>query len=583
MFRMRLLPGPDSFNPILVREVRQMVRSRWIFIAMQLYLLALVGFAFFPVAEYLIGLPTEECGQMLCAITFGVMFTASLTAVTVHTVWRLVFDRVHEDLSFCSTLTPGRHVRGRLACGFIISLLFFSMAAPNLAASYLFRGVDIWIYFLVPPVMFLAIQIINLVVLAAFAPVRTPLQFLFYGMLACGIAMAGCGIMVLCGETFGGDIIEFWWDTFSPAPLNFLIMVVLPLAVLAGFFLVMLAGIYRTNKKTPQDRTFSARCFRCAVTAGIYATVYVILVMLVLMLFQSAGIPTWETIFAAHGLLGFIGAHMGEISISLAALILVAIIIPVTAYLFARCSLSPFSANRMRSIRIWMTFVMILSFPTMLFFTLILEYSTFYHYHGYRYRLFDPYAAWVPTMVGILSTMLILAVCERETWEGRVRRDIPKPLFSRALVFPFYTGSINGLAWVFLATFLLIAVVSISMMFTTNGSLEEVMWPFAFMILQMYVFNCSMAAFGLWKLVLSRWIPRDMIWAVTVALFFGLYMGTVILLEPVLRVDGMVIAFILVGIVIVWFLLTFLFSYPWLRGRFLDFTPVLEEDGEETS
>ncbi len=151
----------------------------------------------------------------------------------------------------------------------------------------------------------------------------------------------------------------------------------------------------------------------------------------------------------------------------------------------------------------------------------------FGRYAGY-FSHFDPYAIWVVTTVGILSAMLIIGVCERETWEGRVRRDIPKQNFRRALAFPFYTGSINGLAWVFLHTFFLIVVVCVPIIFVPQAAWNIVGLPFACMMGQMYVFNCSMAAFGLWRLLLHHWIPRDMIWAVTAGLAFGIYAAVMI-------------------------------------------------------
>ena len=482
----------NFFNPVLVREVRQMVRSRWIVTAMLLHTFALYGVAAGCITNSndVHGIPTEKIGPIFCMATFAIMFLASVFAVVVQTVWRLAFDRIHEELSFYSTLTPGQHVRGRMACSAVLTALFFSMALPNLAASYLFRGIDIWVYVVVPLLLFPLVQIINLIALAIFANVRTPLQLVLYGCLGVGVAGGLFSLILVWGDVCGEPLLHFYSEIIS--------------GTLPGSFVDMIHPV----------------------------------------------------------------------AITLASFVTIAIIIPVTAYKFAKCSLSPFSANRMRAIRRWLTFVIALSFLAMIGLLFVPMPTMFGRYAGY-FSHFDPYAIWVVTTVGILSAMLIIGVCERETWEGRVRRDIPKQNFRRALAFPFYTGSINGLAWVFLHTFFLIVVVCVPIIFVPQAAWNIVGLPFACMMGQMYVFNCSMAAFGLWRLLLHHWIPRDMIWAVTAGLAFGIYAAVMITCwqystYATSQAFAEILSLAPIAI-IAWFILTILCGYPWLRGRFLDF------------
>jgi hypothetical protein len=483
-----ILHSPFSIpmNPILIREARQMVRSRWIVTAMILYLLALSGTAALLVVEFVEGARPEFIGAMLCSYTFVIMFIASILAVVVQTVWRLAFDRIHEELSFYSTLTPSQHVRGRMACSCVLTVLFFSMAMPNLAASYLFRGVDIWIYFAVPLLLFPLVQIINLIALAIFSNVRTPLQLVCYGFLALGVAVGIWMLGLICLLSFGGNLFGFWMELFQHG------------------------------------------------TAGI----------------ASGSLSSPSMYF------------VGPVAMSLAVLSTLMVVIPITAYFFARCSLSPFSANRMRPIRRWMTFIMVLSFITMLGFGYLKSQGLLrFLYAWTSYRIghgdfeFAPYPIWACTTLGILSAMLIISVCERETWEGRVRRDIPKRIFRRVLAFPFYTGSINGLAWVFLHTFCFVVIVCMPLVLGWGMQVNDIIFPFNCMMVLLYVYNCSMTAFGLWKILLHRWIPRDMIWAITLGIFASVLIAAAFLL-PQTDLDGIEIAYMTAPVVIVWFIVT---------------------------
>lgn len=483
----------DRFNPILVRELRQMVRNRTVVAAINFYLflmVAVMGYAMLLFVD-----PTVSKSEQFGAGLFGAItsITSVVTALVVvsQSALRVATDRINEDLLFFSTIPPGRNVWGRLVCGFVISLLFFSMSLPFWTICYLLRGIDIWMYFVFIPLPFLAIQIVNLVGVAVFSAVRSWLQLICYGILFFTIAIIICYLGVVTGGGLCLDILDLFGIT-SPV-FSLLPRMRLPFGELVFLSIIFLSGV---------------------------------------------------------------------------------IFIIVTVYLFARCNLSPYSTNRMRPIRLWFSLTFLLTFLLMLFgmkFDSLFGGSIKPHY----------LAIWMFYVVGVLAFMLIMAVCERESWEGRLRRKIPQSRWRRALVFPFYTGSINGLFWVFLWTVLLIATVSASALSinSSTGMLrgeDSFMGGFVALMILMYVFDSSMTAFFLWKALLCRWMPREMIWTVSLALFFGIYLTAVILLEPVLRVDSILIGFILVGCVISWFLSIVAFGYPWLRNRFLDFTPIFD-------
>ena len=570
----------DHLNPILVREIRQMVRSRWIIGAILLYLACLVLFMGGMLIVHYDDSTQPDFGLFLFAMITGFTAGVTLLTVVVHTVARISFDRIHEDLSFYTSISPARHVGGRLICTIIISFMFFGMSFPFLSVTYYFRGVEPW-HFVFIPVAFALIQIVNVLVLAVFAPVQTPWQLICYGALATGIAFILFMLGALYYEYVGMEVIREWgwiFDGFGLTPLQGLTYVVLPILLLTGFLLIPFAALLLIKRQMRKKGIpFSWR--RWFFRSLVLMIEYVLLVFLLFASAQQFGLPVWLTLLKPNGIFAFWWILGSTAFLTLPVFLLVLVVLPVTGYLFAQCSMSPYSMNRMKPIRIWLTVLIALfSVVAIVFMVFFPEYR-----FGRWYRQTNVFSILVPAVVGTLSAMLVMAVCERETWEGRLRRDIPKSMLHRACVFPFYTGSINALTWIFLGTFFLIAMISLSIIFSSHNDIEQTMWVFPLMMLQMYVFNCSMAAFLIWKRYGQRLIHRQMIWMLTVTLFFGLFIAAVLLLETVLHLDSFLIGHILVGAVILWFLATIVFGYPWLRNRFLDFTPLTEEERQTAS
>lgn len=504
----------DRLNPILVREARIMVRSRWIVLAIVVYQLILIwAVAFVVMIGLAEGRKSEEAAQTLYWWISNITWNVTVITVVVYTGWRMAADRINEDLLFCTTITPAQNIRGRLACGFVLSVLFYSMSAPYLSVTYLLRGIDLWPFLLWLPVALLKITILNLVAIAVFSAARSWIQFFFYALL-----------FLLLAE-----------------PLQNL-SVLAPLLILHPSVL----------------------------THGIHW-------QLSIFGYPFTRIPLQNEILLALSVLSGV----------------LYFIVPVTAFLFARCNLSPYSSNRMMPIRRWLSWLLGVSF-TFIFIAELWQrnLSGVFNYIPFL-------SVWMIFAIGVLSSMLVLSVCERETWEGRLRRSIPKSRLRRALVFPLFTGSINGLLWVFLWTFWLAVVNSILVLKSLNfqGTLvvngynpENLLFPFRHLVFLMLVFDYSITAFFLWKVLLYRQIPREMIWTVTLGLMIAV--ATTCSLSaffvqdtfhvtdnPMLLAPNPVSVYMAddFGYQLVfglgWFCTIILFGYPWLRNRFLDFTP----------
>ncbi len=170
------------------------------------------------------------------------------------------------------------------------------------------------------------------------------------------------------------------------------------------------------------------------------------------------------------------------------------------------------------------------------------------------------------------------------------------------LVFPLYTGSVNGLFWVFLWTFFLTAAISLFAQVNLQGGATrnplEILWILRHLVFLMMIFDYSMTAFFLWKILLYRWVSREMIWAVTLGLLsavsFGTFFATFLVNDrfngfenglllapnPFLVFADKDFSYFQVVCGVAWFSVIILVGYPWLKGRFLDFTPLVSESPE---
>ena len=150
----------NRINPIAIKEMRQAVRSRYITLLLQLYLLTELLVS----GIFLLTFDTKNLtsgGTELFTPLVILLFIVNLVCVPVYTSTRLTREVRGNDAMFSSTLTPMQIVRGKFYCGLIISLLLFSAAAPFIILTYLLRGLDIQEILLTLYWTFLTIQVFN--------------------------------------------------------------------------------------------------------------------------------------------------------------------------------------------------------------------------------------------------------------------------------------------------------------------------------------------------------------------------------------------------------------------------------------
>ncbi len=141
----------DRINPVTVKELRQMVRSR-------LVAAGLIGqLAFQLIGVMIVLLSSREKLQSGSALLEGglggtvfntVFFVLSLVlllCVPAYAGVRMGAERSgeHLDLQYTTALRPRQFADGKVAAAAILILLFVSAALPFLALSYLLRGLDV--------------------------------------------------------------------------------------------------------------------------------------------------------------------------------------------------------------------------------------------------------------------------------------------------------------------------------------------------------------------------------------------------------------------------------------------------------
>ena len=191
----------DAMNPVVVKEVRQAVQSRFVVAVMGLFLVASLG----AVCIYLLGGNVSDtnftAGRELFSMLQAVVAVTCIMFVPMYAAVRLSAERggEHPDLLYVSTIHPMRIIWGKVCSSMLLALLIYSCVLPFMTLTFLMRGVDL-------PTMFMVVGVHLLVVFAAVAcavflaalPV-TPMLKAVMGLLFLGLPGWGATIAVAAG------------------------------------------------------------------------------------------------------------------------------------------------------------------------------------------------------------------------------------------------------------------------------------------------------------------------------------------------------------------------------------------------
>jgi hypothetical protein len=207
----------DRFNPIVVKEVRQALKSRQFVITFLLLLLAAWAGSIFGVS-YL----GESIDYGSSAVTFYAGFLFALCAATLVIVPFSTFRSVVEErtettleLLQITALSPVQIVRGKTYSAIVQVLVYYCAIAPFIAFTALLPGFDVVHVTFSLVMLFITALCFSMVALAIGAQARnTSLQALssiFVIALAFVGMMTFFGFMTAAGRGIPFDESDTWW------------------------------------------------------------------------------------------------------------------------------------------------------------------------------------------------------------------------------------------------------------------------------------------------------------------------------------------------------------------------------------
>ena len=183
----------DAINPIVVKELRQAVRSRFVVAVILLFLILQLTFlgiylTFAGLSGWLDSID-YQAGRDVFTWLQVILLATCMLFLPAYAGARLAAERseVNTDLLFITTLQPRKIISGKLASSVVLAVMIFSACAPFMAFTYFLRGIDLVSIFFVIAIDFLVvIGSVHLMVFLAVIPANRVLKA-FLGVV--GFAM----------------------------------------------------------------------------------------------------------------------------------------------------------------------------------------------------------------------------------------------------------------------------------------------------------------------------------------------------------------------------------------------------------
>jgi hypothetical protein len=207
----------DRFNPIVVKEVRQALKSRQFAVTFLLLLLAAWAGSIFGVS--FLG---ESIDYGSSAVTFyaGFLFAlcvATLVIVPFSTFRSIIEERTETTLELLqiTALSPAQIVRGKTLSAMVQVLVYYCAIAPFIAFTALLPGFDIVHVTFSLAMLLITALCFSLIALAIGTQARNTtfqsLSSLFVIAIAFGGMMTFFGFMTAAGNRIQFDESDTWW------------------------------------------------------------------------------------------------------------------------------------------------------------------------------------------------------------------------------------------------------------------------------------------------------------------------------------------------------------------------------------
>ncbi len=138
----------DLLNPIIVKELRQVVRGKFFWGVLILFLGFQCAVLSMSIADR--GLTSHNVGAETLTFLFGILFFASFVAIPIYNGFKFSNERNDgsDELLFITTITPETIVKGKFYAAMVFIFLIFSAFSPFMAMTFFLSGVDLPMTFL---------------------------------------------------------------------------------------------------------------------------------------------------------------------------------------------------------------------------------------------------------------------------------------------------------------------------------------------------------------------------------------------------------------------------------------------------
>jgi len=206
----------DRINPIVVKELRQAVQSRFV-IATLLTLLSVqivaIGIYVLASGASLFGF---DAGRQSFLMLFAILQSIGMIFTPLYTGARLAAERsdTNVDLLFITTIKPRSIIAGKMFAAMTLTALIYSACMPFMTFTYFLRGIDLPSIFISLGVGFVVvIACVQAAVFVALIPVNRALKVIFglAALIVFGVAyfVTMFGVSDLIG---GGFMVRFSWQ-----------------------------------------------------------------------------------------------------------------------------------------------------------------------------------------------------------------------------------------------------------------------------------------------------------------------------------------------------------------------------------
>ncbi len=273
----------DRINPVVLRESRQLVRSRFAVGIMMAFLLIMV------IASALYVLTTGNRtynffsrGQELFGIFFMILGYSAILFVPAHTAFPFLGQKQANsmDLLFVSTIPPRSIIFGKMISALWMTVLLFSVSMPFMVLTVLLRGIGLF------EVLLSLIMLMALVLMAtmgALLLVCLPTSRVFTGLM-------GVGYFLLL-LMFPGITMSFGFRGLDGEVVAVFLVVIALLLPMAGALTTALISPVVSNRALPARITITV----CWIVAGISAALWL-----------TDALEAWASIFAIGAGLGML-------------------------------------------------------------------------------------------------------------------------------------------------------------------------------------------------------------------------------------------------------------------------------------